>query len=322
MITAYEPAYAAFCQIYAAELPVFFQPWWLDAVGQQGRWQKYVIQDGEGQVIGIWPVFSKRKYGLRWHTLPPYTPVSGPWFGTADALTEALLQALVKKLAGNSLYWLIQSMRYVQQPDWWQSAGFEVDTRHTYQLPATDDPQELFRRFRSTTRNEIKKAERNLQVRAVSDLRKFMPLYTRHAESKGIFSLAAAQALEAIHGACLEHGQGQILLAYDAQENLYAGILTVWDQKTTYLLVISRNEDFQTSPATRLLLWQAIQQSAASGRTFDFEGGNIPSIGDFFASFGATKTAYLRAILYPNALIRSAVRLAKYVRHPRSRFFR
>ena len=212
-------------------------------------------------------------------------------------------------------------MRYMQAA-WWQNNGFEVDVWHTYQLPATNNPTELFQKFRSTTRNEIKKAAQYLEVRPETDVTQFMPLYTQHAQARHIFAPAAARVFQAIVAASLEHGQGQLLCAYDRQEQLCAGIFCVWDHKTTYLLVISRSQVVQPFSATRFLVWQAIQQSALSGRVFDFEGGLLPSIGDFFASFGAAKTAYLRAILYPNSLVRFVVRLAKYARHPQSRFFR
>jgi len=314
--------YAAFCQLYAAELPIFLQPWWLDAVGQQGHWQKYVIKDNSDKPIGIWPVFTKRRYGFYWHTLPPYTPVSGPWFAEENTLTQPLLEALVSQISKSSLYWLLQSVRYIQQAAWWQKNGFEVEIWHTYQLPATDDAMELFKKFRSTTRNEIKKASPFIEIRQETDLQHFMPLYTQHAQAKKIFDPAAATAFQAVFAVCTARAQGQLLCAYDQQENLLAGIFCVWDQKTTYLLVISRQEQTQPFSPTRFLLWQAIKLSATQGRIFDFEGGRMPSIGDFFASFGATKTAYLRAILYPNPLVRFAVRLTKYVRHPQSRFFR
>ncbi len=322
LLIASELEYAAFCQLYAAELPIFFQLWWLDAVGQQGHWQKYVIKDDRNAPIGIWPVFTKRRYGFYWHTLPPYTPVSGPWFAEENALSQPLLDALVSQIRGSSLYWLLQSVRYIKQAAWWQKSGFEVEIWHTYQLPPVADEMELFQKFRSTTRNEIKKASRLMEVRQETDLQQFMPLYREHAQAKKILVPAAATAFQSVFTACAAHGQGQLLCAYDRQEHLLAGIFSVWDQKTTYLLVVSRQEQTQTFSPTRFLVWQAIKLSAANGRTFDFEGGSVPSIGDFFASFGAGKTAYLRAVLYPNPLVRFVVRLAKYVRRPQSRFFR
>lgn len=316
-----EREYGDFCQAHTAELPIFFQPWWLDAVGQHGHWQKYVIRGSNDNTIGIWPIFTKRRYGFQWRTLPPYSPVSGPWFAENDALSQPLLAALTSQLAGGQLYWLVHSMRYVQQALWWQKNGFEVHIWHTYRLPVTNDPDNLFRRFRTTTRNEIRKAARNLLVRPVGHLQHFLPLYIRHARAKGIFTPAVAQVFECIYNASLERGQGQLLCAYDKEGNLHAGVFLVWDHQNTYVQSISRNQDFQTSSATRLILWQAIKQSATSGRAFDFNGGDVPSIGDFFASFGAEKVAYLRAVLYPNALVRFVVRLAKYVRHPQSRLF-
>lgn len=315
-------AYADFCQAHAAALPVFFQPWWLDAVGQHGAWQKYVIRDDHGQAIGIWPVFTKRRYGFHWHTLPPYTPISGPWFAEHHHLTPLLLSAFASQIAAGHLYWLLQSMHSVAQATSWRENGFEVDLRHTYRLPPTNDPDELFRRFRTTTRNEIRKADRTLQIRPVDDLRHFLPLYRQHAREKGIFVSALVPVLEAIYAACLERGQGQLLCAYDAQENLHAGVFLVWDQQVTYVLIISRNQNFPTSAATRLLLWRAIQHSVVAGRIFDFNGGDVPSIGNFFAAFGAQKTAYLRATIYPNPLVRFAVKLAKHIRHPRGHLFR
>jgi len=236
-------------------------------------------------------------------------------------LSAALSPASSRQLSGNSLYWLLQSIRYVSEVDWWKKNGFETQIRHTYRLPVTEHPHILFRQFRPSTRSRIKKAAAYLQVRPVDHLQEFMAVYVQHARAKKIFLPAHAQAFQSIFSACLQREQGELLCAYDEQGRLHAGAFFVWDQTTTYLLIVSRNQDFQHSFAARLLLWHGIQRAITRGHVFDFNGGDVPSIGDFFASFGATKTPYLRATRYSNVFGRTFVRCVKFLRNPRNALF-
>ncbi|MEI6409368.1 MAG: GNAT family N-acetyltransferase [Bacteroidota bacterium] len=306
--------YDQFCLQHADKIPVFFQPWWLEALAGCGKVEKLIFQTKSGEVFGIWPVFQKQKYGFRWNTLPPYTPVSGPWLISAPENAPALIKSVAARFPW-VLYFLTHSFQGLSFRNAWESAGFETELRYTYQLPRVKEAEDLYHLFQPNTRSRIRKAAQLLEVRAEQNLDRFLPLYIRHAKERNIFTNQHLSAFKALFEAGLTQNQGALWCAYDRQDTLVAGIFAVWDQQQMYILVTSMDRDFREYQAPRLLLWHAIQQAVKQGLAFDFEGGNVPGIGSFFASFGATKTPYLRAMRYGNKIWRRVVKRAELLKN-------
>jgi hypothetical protein len=51
--------YRAFCRT-APDLPVFAQPWYLDACIEGGAWDAVLARE-KGRVVAAWPYFHKRR---------------------------------------------------------------------------------------------------------------------------------------------------------------------------------------------------------------------------------------------------------------------
>ena len=63
------------------DLPLFWQPRWLDIVDEDWNAEFY---ERHGKVRAVWPYVPIRKLGLSLITWPSCTPYLGPWFTTED----------------------------------------------------------------------------------------------------------------------------------------------------------------------------------------------------------------------------------------------
>src|SRR5438552_13718661 len=77
---AVDPRVARFLE----DSPVFFQPWWLEAVSP-GAWDYVVVYRGE-EVAAVLPyTFKIRLKRFRLIEMPPLTPYLGPWLRSSNA---------------------------------------------------------------------------------------------------------------------------------------------------------------------------------------------------------------------------------------------
>ena len=60
-------------------LPIFFQPWWLDVVSQKGTWGACIAKSKNGEITGILPYYLTFFAGFKVIRMPPFTPYLGVW---------------------------------------------------------------------------------------------------------------------------------------------------------------------------------------------------------------------------------------------------
>jgi hypothetical protein len=153
---------------FLRDAPLFFQPWWLEAVSP-GRWDFVVARRGE-EVAGVLPYTFKLRLGLRLIEMPPLTPYLGPWLRKSNAkyanqLSEEkeLMSELINGLPRfavfhqclhpNTTNWL---------PFYWK--GFSQTTLYTYRIEDTSDLESLWKETRDNIRTDIKKAEKQVVI--------------------------------------------------------------------------------------------------------------------------------------------------------------
>src|SRR5690348_188813 len=60
-------------------LPIYFEPWWLDSTTFDGEWHGMVISENDTPVA-LWPFVLKTRLRFNLVTLPPLTQFLGPLF--------------------------------------------------------------------------------------------------------------------------------------------------------------------------------------------------------------------------------------------------
>lgn len=277
------------------ELPLCFQPWYLDAVAEGGIWDVTLLENA-GVVAGVWPYFLKRKFGLPYLTMPHFVKWMGPWLppdphrrlGEMYEMVELLRRQLPKVLRmsidchPDFQSWL---------PLYW--AGFRQTTRYTYILPLSGDYEAGFNR---NIRRNIKKAKAELSISTEGTFDEFYRLHCLSFQRQGK-ELPYSRALLERHLLALQqHHAARTFFARDAQDRLHSTALLSWDAGRAYYHLSGDDPELRSSGAGILLVQHAMQWSARELRVpvFDFEGSMLPQVEAVRRQFGATPLPYHR----------------------------
>ncbi len=295
------------------DLPIFYQPWYLDAVCAGGEWA--VAMDETDDSLGVWPYYLKRKLGLPYMTLPPLSPYLGPYIYVKPEFTPAGLQA-IREIAigrlGRQLPWCTHRV-FSSIPNTTQIytvADTNIIKRRTYLIAAEQAAQYEVKDLKQ--RNNIKSAREALTVVKSEDVLTLYILAARVFQKQAqvipfsqSFFLNYDKELKSRHAR-------SIYLAHDHEQSAVAGVYVIHDQYHTYY-IISGRVDGAHRGAVALLLSEAISDALSAGRIFDFEGSMIPGINRFFKSFGGKEAIYDQYISYSNPFIKSMLHLLKKI---------
>lgn len=290
-------------------LPLYFQPFWLDAVAGSDGWDAALTFDRGGHVTGLWAYCLSRYYGFQVVKMPPLTAYSGPLlFYPANMTAQESRYAFDKKVLGELIEQLPPTAFFYQEwhPDLrnWLPAhwkGFRQTTRYTYLLPDLQDWNAVFDGFRSNVRTHIRKAE-DLHIFESDDVEAVFRLYALSLEKQGLSAAATLPVLQRIDEALHARRQRLLLLAEDEQGRRHAGIYVVWDEQRAYYLLSGADPGLRSSGALYRLVWEALQRAGRKRLSFDFEGSMLEPVEEVFRGFGAQLTPHHKVFRPGNRL--------------------
>lgn len=279
-------------------VPIFHQPWWLDAL-VPGQWDAVTVERG-GRTVARLPFVLRGPRWMRVLSQPPLTPFLGPWVrGEPDAkFTTALSDEMDLQAQLEAALPVAAAFRQSFAPTvatglpfiW---AGYRAEVRYTYRLEDLSSEETLWSGLAGNIRREIRKAGRQLVVRDDLGIDGFHDIWAK------TFSRQQVRApdpglVERVEAACAGRGARTVLFACDAADRVHAVAYLVWDRSTAYYLMGGGDPDLRTSGASSLLLWEGIRRARAEADVFDFEGSMLPPVERFFRAFGGRPAPYLR----------------------------
>ena len=294
---------------FLATAPLFFQPWWLEAVSP-GAWDYAIARRGE-EIAAVLPYTFKLRLGrLRLIEMPRLTPYLGPWLRASNAKyanrlgeEKDLMTELIDALPPCAAF---QQDFHPAITNWlpfhWK--GFSETTRCTYLIEDTRDAAEMLAQTRENIRREIKKAQKEVVVSEAANLDEFLPLHRLTFARQGKALPHSEEMLRRVDAACMEHGRRRILIAKGADGRAHAALYLVTDNRTVYYLLGGGDPELRTSGATSLVMWEAIRWASAQGKQFDFEGSMVEPIERFFRAFGARQVPYFGIEKCDSALVK------------------
>jgi hypothetical protein len=268
---------------------LFQEPWWLDLT-TGGDWDQVLIANGD-EVIARLPFRKTRRYGARLLTQPPLTPYLGPWYRESTAKASSQFserrQLTAELVAGLPKADVFLQNQWPKLPDClpfvWE--GFYQHTGYTHWLEQLSDLDALWRGFLESTRREIRKAEKRVEIVESSDIDALLDLHERAFAQRGLAVPRKRTYVRGVVEGALRAGKARLLVARDDQCNLHAANLMVFDERSAHYLLGGSDARHRTSGAASLLLWDAIKFAAARSRIFDFEGSMQEAIARFFRGF-------------------------------------
>lgn len=278
-------------ELFAAmqQPPLYVAPWWLDATCGPGGWDAAILQDTHGNPVAGLPYHLTRIRGLQALITPPFTQWVTPVSSSIDL--------------GNYIPSLLSSLPRVPILDLCLKPDTSLDLaesvipaalKYSYIIPGTTRADQLRTGYSEGLRRNLNKAEKLHSIAASSDINGFLALCRQsHAQQK----ISPPQWLHAVipevYKGLMTYQCGHLMMAY-AEGKAIAGILTAWDQHTSYYLAGGRTGDEHGASAHALLLDHAVHAALDRGNAFDFEGSMHPGIANFFQSFGALPASYWR----------------------------
>lgn len=288
--------------------PVFFQPWWLEAVSP-GAWDYAVAYRGSDVAAVLPYTFKIRLNRFRLIEMPPLTPYLGPWLRPSNAKyanrlgeEKDLMSELIAALPPFATFqqdfeptitnWL---------PFYWN--GFYETTRYTYRIAAPTDLNAIWNETRDNVRTDVRKSQKLVQVSETEDLDDFLRL-SRLTFSRQNKTLPYSEELvRRVDAACAHRKARTILVAKDDDGRTHAGIYLVSDQNTVFYLMGGGDPQLRNSGATSLLVWEGIQRAVGQAKQFDFEGSMIEPVERFVRSFGARQVSYFNVKKENSAIV-------------------
>ncbi len=280
--------YSRICQDSPNNIPVFWQPWWLDAACSRGSWIPLVHVTSQT----IWPVFFARKWGIRYVTMPPLTPRLGWWQTNMD------FPSSVSKPPFWVPYHVLHLGEHHTPCQWLAAQGFEIRARGFYLLDGPFDVAALKGSISKMAQRQIGKAQQHLHIKEEMDALRLHQMMNRSMARHGMRQTIPLATLDIVVRAALQQQQGRVLTAFDQQGNAHATAFFLWDNHTVYYLGGGLDERLPQLGASRWLLWQGLQIAAQVGKSFEFGGGNDKGVGEVYASMGGQQRGCYSAVQY------------------------
>jgi len=300
MLEKNKSEYRGWCKTQE-DLPLFFQDWWLDVVCGKS-WGVCMTKDKGGAIRGILPFQVKNKMGQYLLNMPLLTPFLGPHLIYSEGLEKAQsrysfekkhMSALISQLPPFLAFYQKFGVGIVNAlPFIWR--GFRLNVGYFQILENLDRRENIFRGFKDSVRNKIRKAAQNLTVEVNNDANAFYHLQQKTFENQNMkmpFSGAFFRDLDQV---LKEKKCRKIYWVIDGEKKVHSAAYFVWDSKTVYCLAAANDYEKGAGGAYQLLIWQAIQDFGKEVKSLHFAGSVLPKIADVNSDFGAQSIPYLR----------------------------
>lgn len=280
-----------------ADLPLFFQPWYLDAVCD-GQWDAVTVEKG-GQIVAVLPYFLKKRGPFQNITMPLLTKFMGPYvredfrhpkqyYKLCQELVDGLPKVTVFK---QNCHYSIQNWL----PFYWE--GFRQTTCYSYQIPLEDGLDAALSRLSADYRNnKIPKAEKAVRLDEDVPLEEFFKIAAASYQRQKMAFPVSYAFLGKLDQALSRNDRRKILGARDEEGRLHSALYLVWDNNSAYDLLAGDDPQLRQSGAGIWLNWQAICYTSEKLQlpVFDFLGSMKPSIERVRRNFGARPVPYFR----------------------------
>ena len=286
--------YIALCNSGDYYVPLFLQPWWMDAVCEGKQWDVLLAEDGD-TVVAAMPFLHGKKLGMEYVLNPQLTPWAGPWMH--PSLGEKDRYAAVDRLAAelrkrNPVLCKLCLMPGVDLWDFFLIRGFDGVTRHTYCFPSLADPEALYRASSRLRRRYDKSVEELCEVDTGLTVDEFVPFHIDYYRRRGMRDLIPEPLMRRVVTTACDRGQGLLRgLRERKSRRLHAAWFVAYDERCSWSLLLARCANDHRGSMS-YLVWQVLRELSGRTQSFDFEGGMDPELAFFYSSFGTVETPY------------------------------
>ncbi len=300
--------YITFCK-HTEGLSIFMQPWFLDIVCGSNNWDVCIAYAKNGDINGVLVYHFVQKWGFKILKMPVLTPYMNLWvlhdtaWKTEKSLAfeKVVLKNLIAQLPATafSLQMYPSSFRN-WLPFWW--AGYSIEPMMNYIVEDLTDIQLVWRNFKDTVRNKIRKAQKlNISIETREDFDSFYAIFQQTVQRIGFKTGVTRDILMNLHREIQKRKTGKIFFAINASGTIEAALYVIWNSKTAIYWIAGMNEKATNNGATSLLLWEVLQELNRLGiPRFEATGSMPENIESFISAFGFKQENYWKVTRYAN----------------------
>ena len=298
--------YRIFCEEHQADLPIYSQYWWMEAVCAGKQWDVIIVRNKAHKIVATLPYLIGHKWRFSYILMPPLTQTNGPHLLYPDGQTQRerltyekdLCYDLINQIGHLDIDYYQQNFE-PQLTNWlpfcWKH--YQQTTRYTYRIDDTSNLESVFAQFTPAKQRQIRKGIRNgleCQQNALS-AEDFYKFHCQILTLKGEKDSTPQVVETGICREAIKREQG-VLLSINAPGNpdIQSALLMVWDGQTAYYLIPANHPGYKETGASSLIIWRAIQLAHRKSLRFDFEGSMQESIENSYNQFGTTQVPYMQ----------------------------
>lgn len=317
--------YETFVAEQAETVPLYYHPWWLDAVtGGTKDWQPWCALSDDGRVLAIFPLYAP----IRGVAIPPpYTQVGGIYFspeGEGEGCSPQSKHGLFIQRRKITMAFVeaMPQFKYFEVPfsssftDWlpyyWQ--GYSSFVRYSYARRLPRDEKALLVSENRDVRHKITLAKQQgyqyLEASTPDDLLRLShTLYRKKGLARHLLA-----TLEHTVDVAMSRGQGLLPTIYSKEGDLLAAGFTPYEGSTGYLIATASvgGKEHKAAPAY-LIHSTMLALSHCHLTHFDFEGSMLQGVEAVFRSFYGEQYPFYR-ISKGSLSLKQRVQLAYHYR--------
>lgn len=307
-------AYGKFCE--TAMVPIYSQPWWLDAICLPDHWDVWICEENGTQLAAM-PYYFENRNGLRYITKAPLTQNNGIIFHYPKKMKPATKAAFEENVIGKACDYIrgLHLDVYEQQyqpsftnwlPFFWQH--YTAITRYTYMIENTSDLQKVWEGISSKQRAIIRKGQRNSTLSDDLDPETFFAEHEKIYRKQNRDCPFSFELWKRLEKACREHDSGHILCRRTENGSVASVSFVVWDREAVYKLMGGPIPEYAHLDTYSALTWDEIELANRLGLKYDFEGSVIKRISKSFREYGGQPKPYfrIRKVFNPEVIRREA----------------
>ena len=296
--------YRAFCE-RRAEVPLFLQPWWLDAVTEpDGKvWDVLLARNNQNEIEAVFPFVKGCKRGIRYAITPQLTQYTGLWIVDKEGEDMAERLSREKKLQNDiiaqleALHLNYFDVRFPLNYTYWSPfywAGYKQETRYTYRIEDLSDMEKVLQGLDYAKVKQLRKAkEAGIEVDYGMSADELYDLQCEQLKERGSRDVLSRALVQSVVEASCRRGQGLIVRAKDAEGHTHAAVFVVWDTNSAWELISAISPAYRSTGASTLVVIEAMKQVAGRTKSWDFEGSMIEPVEASFRQFGGLPVPYM-----------------------------
>lgn len=311
-----------------ADLPIFMQSWWLDAVCAGKEWDVMLYPadaDSADKVVAAMPYLIRKRLGVKFVIMPQMTQIGGMTELRSEGVKELMSEG-VKEIAADFAaqldnmglaYYYQQYPRGSAFPEEMAQLGFKVRKRITYRIEDLSNLDKVIDAFSKNKKRQLQKALSLHGERGKMNAEQFYAFHTHCLLERRKQISYSREFLLVLEKKTQRLGCSEIVSIHNADGEVYAAAFVVWDKHSMYYLIPCYSETYKDSGAGALLVLECIKLAREKGVMFDFEGSMISGVAKHYKQFGAVGHEYCSVEKYYKWWFRLAtawnwLRLRKY----------